>query len=93
MRLTENYIPELTKLAQENEDFSGETTDLNGGHTVEGTTWTMAGMFAQTSGLPLKTSIDANDRIRMNISPGYYDFGRYIKRTGVFSNTAYRIKS
>ena len=64
---TENYIPELTKLAQENEDFSGETTDLNGGHTVEGTTWTMAGMFAQTSGLPLKTSIDAI-WIRRNIS-------------------------
>ena len=29
-----NYIPELTKLAQENEDFSGESEALNGGYTM-----------------------------------------------------------
>ena len=27
----ENYIPELTALAQENEDFSGSDETLNGG--------------------------------------------------------------
>ena len=80
---TENYIPELTKLAQENEDFSGETTDLNGGHTVEGTTWTMAGMFAQTSGLPLKTSIDANDMdTQEHFFPGSTTLGDILKEQG-----------
>lgn len=57
----ENVIPELTKLAQENEDFSGDDEQLNGGYSLTGTTWTIAGMFAQTSGLPLLTSIDQNN--------------------------------
>lgn len=55
-----NVIPELTKLAQENEDFSGESKELNGGVAMSGTTWTMGAMFAHTSGLPLKISIDGN---------------------------------
>ena len=55
-----NVIPELTQIAQENEDFSGETADLNGGYSMPGTTWTIGAMFAQTSGLPLSVSIDGN---------------------------------
>ncbi len=56
----ENCIPELTSLAMEGEDFSGSTDSLNGGHALPGATWTIAGMFAQSSGLPLKISIDEN---------------------------------
>ena len=56
----ENVIPELTGLAQENEDFSGEDKKLNGGYSMPGTTWTMGAMFGQTSGLPLNISIDGN---------------------------------
>lgn len=56
----ENVIPELTGLAQENEDFSGKDKKLNGGYSMPGTTWTMGAMFAQTSGLPLNISIDSN---------------------------------
>ena len=56
----QNVIPELTQLAQENEDFSGKSNKLNGGYSMPGTTWTMGAMFGQTSGLPLNTSIDAN---------------------------------
>ncbi|BDF17165.1 sulfatase-like hydrolase/transferase [[Clostridium] scindens] len=55
-----NVIPELTKLAQENEDFSGEDDKLEGGIAMPGTTWTMGAMFANTSGIPLNISIDAN---------------------------------
>lgn len=55
-----NVIPELTELAQENEDFSGESMELNGGYAMPGTGWTMGAMFAQTSGLPLNISIDEN---------------------------------
>ena len=56
----QNVIPELTQLAQENEDFSGKSNKLNGGYSMPGTTWTMGAMFGQTSGLPLNTSIDGN---------------------------------
>ena len=56
-----NVIPELTELAQENEDFSGEGKELNGGYAMTGATWTMGAMFAHTSGIPLSISIDGND--------------------------------
>lgn len=55
-----NVIPELTELAQEYEDFSGESTGLNGGYSMPGTTWTVGAMFAHTSGLPLNISISNN---------------------------------
>lgn len=56
-----DVIPELTEIAQENEEFSGKDNKLNGGYSMPGTTWTMGAMFAQTSGLPLKISISANE--------------------------------
>lgn len=55
-----NIIPELTALSQENENFSGDTDELNGGYSLKGSTWTIAAMFAQTSGLPLNISIGSN---------------------------------
>lgn len=55
-----NCIPELTQLAEENEDFSGSSDKLNGSYAMNGATWTMGGIFAQTSGLPLKTSLGNN---------------------------------
>ena len=56
-----NVIPELTELAQVNEDFSGKDKELNGGYAMTGATWTMGAMFAHTSGIPLSISIDGND--------------------------------
>lgn len=56
-----NVIPELTELAEENEDFSGTDQRINGGYSLGGSTWTMGAMFAQTSGLPLNIAIDGND--------------------------------
>lgn len=57
---SQNIIPELTEIAQENEDFSGENMKINGAHAMQGTTWTMGAMFAHTSGLPLNISIGEN---------------------------------
>lgn len=48
-----NIIPELTELAKENEDFSGDSDTLDGGISLPGTQWTTGAMFATTSGLPL----------------------------------------
>ncbi len=56
-----NYIPELTALAQNNENFSGTSGTLNGGYSMPGTTWTIGGIFASTSGLPLMGGVDNND--------------------------------
>lgn len=56
---SENIIPNLTALSEENENFSGDA-HLNGAVSTSRTTWTMGGLFATTSGLPLKIDIDGN---------------------------------
>lgn len=78
-----NVIPELTKLAQENEDFSGKDTTLNGGYSMPGTTWTMGAMFGQTSGLPLNISIDGNDMdTQENFFPEIVTIGDILESVG-----------
>lgn len=62
----ENFIPQLTQLSKENENFSGSDTVLNGARSTSGTTWTMGGLFASTSGLPLMVSIDGNSMDTQN---------------------------
>ena len=49
-----NVIPELTDIAEGNEDFSGKDAKLDGAVSLPGSTWTMGAMFAQSSGTPLK---------------------------------------
>ena len=52
--LEENMIPELTKLAQENLNFS-QSEGIGGFQEVPGSSWTIGAMVAQTAGVPLKT--------------------------------------
>lgn len=59
----ENYIPELTEIAQNNVSFSN-TDNLGGGYPTIGTTWTMSAIFAQTSGMPIKTPLSSDDMNR-----------------------------
>lgn len=54
-----NCLPELTQLAKENISFSN-TDKLGGAFPFTGTTWTIASMTAQLTGLPLKVDV-AND--------------------------------
>lgn len=56
----ENCIPELTMLAQQNEDFSGNTQEINGAYDMPYTTWTIGAMFAHSSGLPLQLPFGGN---------------------------------
>lgn len=62
--LQENVIPELYALAtsEENINFS-QTQGVGGSCAVTGTTWTIAAMTAQTSGLPLRlpAGVDKNE--------------------------------
>ena len=55
-----NCIPELTTLAEENINFSN-SDKLGGGYPAYGGTWTMAGIFSQTSGIPIKNSEQTDD--------------------------------
>lgn len=51
--MEENYIPELTELAKENISFS-QSELLEGASVAPLCGWTMAGMVAESAGLPLK---------------------------------------
>ena len=55
-----NCILELTTLAEENTNFSN-SDKLGGGYPAYGGTWTMAGIFSQTSGIPIKNSEQTDD--------------------------------
>ena len=80
----QDIIPELTQIAQENEDFSGMDTQLNGGEVFPGSTWTMGAMFSQTSGLPLNvSSIGANDMdTQESFMPGLTTLGNILEENG-----------
>ena len=59
--MDQNLIPELTKAAMENEDFSGKEETLEGGISYGGTTFTAGAIFGMSSGLPLKIGIGGNN--------------------------------
>ena len=79
-----NVIPELTKIAQDNEDFSGSETTINGARNMTGTTWTVAAMFAETSGLPLLIPLsDSNSMdLQSEFFPGVTSLGDILGDAG-----------
>lgn len=79
----ENTIPELTTLAMENTDFSGNSGKLTGAVSMNDTNWTVAAMFAQTSGLPLKIPVDQNEMVYFNkFFPGVTSLGDVLEDNG-----------
>ena len=82
-----NYIPELTTLSLENENF-GTYGKLNGAYTVPGATFTMGGLVAQTSGIPINENIVSNDTLNSdwqsenNYVPGVYAIGDVLEQQG-----------
>ena len=82
--LSENIIPELTKLAEENINFSDN--DKTGGFlTPSGTGWTVAGMVAQTSGIPLKGSagvLENNEYGKDSFLPGAVTLSDVLHQNG-----------
>ena len=78
-----NVVPELTELAQENEDFSGSEKMLNGGVSLPGSTWTMGAMFAMATGAPLKVPINGNNiRKEEFFFPRMASLGTILKEQG-----------
>ena len=78
-----NYIPELTELAEANEDFSGSGEELNGGTALTYTTWTAAALFGQTTALPLRIQIEDNSMdTQESFLPGVTALGDILEQQG-----------
>ncbi|MFD1411460.1 LTA synthase family protein [Lapidilactobacillus gannanensis] len=56
-----NLLPKLTQLSKDGINFSDTNKSLGGAHQFSGTGWTIAGMVAQSSGLPLKVQAAENN--------------------------------
>lgn len=78
----ENYIPNLTRLAQDNVYFS--TTDKMGGmFQTSGAGWTMAALLASTSGVPYLMPIEENSAGDYDtILPGLTNMGDILEAEG-----------
>ena len=77
-----NYMPNLTRLAKENISFSN-TEKLGGLHTTNNTNWTMAALFAGTSGLPFGFPVDQNSMNKYTeFAPDIAAMGDILKRDG-----------
>lgn len=79
-----NYIPELTRLAEENLFFSDDE-DFGGADSAKGAGWTMGALLASSTGVPYKLPIGGND------AGEYEDFAPGLKGLGeVLSGNGYQ---
>ena len=81
-QITENFIPELTQLADENVFFSNDK-GYGGAVSFPGSTWTAAAMVSQTSGIVIKVPLTADtyggeDRF----IPGIVSIGQLLEQQG-----------
>lgn len=77
-----NAMPELEQLALENTNFSNGSK-LGGALQYASTDWTIAGLTAQTAGLPLKSSLKNNRYGKGDeFLPGAYSLGEVLAKAG-----------
>ena len=80
--IIDNFIPELTALAENNVNFS-HTDGLGGAYSYAGTTWTAAAMVTQTSGLPVKVPLTADNYGGEDAYlPGAVSLGEILEKEG-----------
>ncbi len=80
--ITACYIPELRSLADQNLNFS-HNAGLGGALSYPGTTWTAAAMVSQTSGVPVKVSLDADTYgADGSFLPGVTSIGEILEEQG-----------
>ncbi len=78
----DNYIKELTTLANENVSFSN-TEKLGGAFSFTGSTWTAAAMVSQTSGITVKVPLNAENYGGENsYIPGIVSIGEILEKEG-----------
>lgn len=88
-----NYIPELTEIAKENTSFS-QSGLIEGAAVAPASGWTIAGMTAETAGLPLKL-FEYNQKGKGGINnsmskyeyflPGAVSLGDILEREGYYN--------
>ncbi len=79
---SENYIPNLTKLASNNISFSN-CEKIGGFRSVTGTTWTMGSLFSTTAGVPFSFPVDGNSMSeRTAFASGITVLGDILKQNG-----------
>ena len=77
-----NYMPKLTALCRENISFSN-TDRLGGFYSTDNTNWTMAALFAGTSGLPFAFPINQNNVTKYtSFAPEVVTLGDLLAREG-----------
>lgn len=82
-----NLIPQLTQLSLENISFSDDGI-LNGGVVLEGSTYTMGALVAQTSGVTINTRllhpsfVNETYESDYNIMPGAWTLGDVLHQQG-----------
>lgn len=78
----ENYIPNLTRLAEENISFS-DTDKMGGLISYSGSSWTMAALIASTAGVPYRLPIEGNTVGEYeNVLPGAVTLGEVLQDAG-----------
>lgn len=76
-----NVIPNLTKLYQENTNFS-TGKNIKGFYPAVGTEWTVASLTSQFLGVPLTLPIGQNDYTLDQFLPGTYGLGDVLSEAG-----------
>lgn len=77
-----NYIPNLTRLAEQNISFS-DTEKLGGFVSYDGSSWTMAALMASTAGVPYRLPIEGNTAGEYErILPGAVTLGEVLEDAG-----------
>lgn len=82
--ITDNYIDELSALANGNINFSN-TPGMGGAYSYPGTTWTAAAMATQTCGLPVKMEVGADEDAYgagEDFLPGAISLGEILEQQG-----------
>jgi len=79
--ITDNYIPELVTMAEENIHFSADDT-LGGAYSYAGTTWTASAMVAHTAGIPVQVPLGADSYSEDTYMSGAVSIGEILAREG-----------
>ena len=76
-----DIIPDLTQIATDNTTFNGRENNLNGGVPMSGSTWTIGGMVAQSTGLPLRAGYGSlQPGMMSNFMPGVTAIGDILEQ-------------
>ena len=79
-----NYLPNLTRLAEENVSFSN-TERLGGSRPVRGTTWTIGSLVSSSSGVPFRFPVENGNETYQNVdgfATGLYAIGDFLRDQG-----------